>query len=106
MRLDNNDLTGWNFANQNLTNAKFYYDSFGSTLTNANFSGAIVKGADFSGTTYRLYRQPTLQHRQLRQRRSDGHWTWRNDLTGWNFANQNLTNANFGYSTQLGAPSS
>ena len=70
--LGGNDLTGWNFANQNLTNANLC----GSTLTNANFTRRDrQRGKLQRHDLPRLYRQPTLQHRQLRQRRSDGYWT-------------------------------
>jgi len=39
----NTEISGWNFAGQNLSNAEF----FGSTLTGANLTGAQVRGANF-----------------------------------------------------------
>jgi uncharacterized protein YjbI with pentapeptide repeats len=93
-----NNLTGWNFANQNLTNASFFSrEAYGtSVLTNATFRGAIVKGANFSGTTYygftasQLYSTASYSSGDLTGIVLDG-----NKMTGWNFANQNLSNAQF-----------
>ena len=41
------NLTGWNFAGQNLTNAFFASGGLVATLTNANFSQANLRNADF-----------------------------------------------------------
>ena len=105
--LEQDDLTGWNFANQNLTsaglegstltnvnftnanltNANLYGYYVASILTNANFSGAIVKGANFSGTTSsgftasQLYSTASYTNGDL-----TGIVLEANDLTGWNFA--------------------
>ncbi len=71
-----NDLTGWNFSGQNLTNASLYASTLtnanlsganltnatlaSSTLTNANLSGAVVTGASFDDTTSRGFTQAQL----------------------------------------------
>jgi uncharacterized protein YjbI with pentapeptide repeats len=93
------DLSGWNFAHQNLTNAGFK----GSKLTNADFTGAIVNSADFSwwgfdGTLSagQLYSTASYASHNL----SGIRLAYKN-LDDWNFANQNLTNAKFN-STILG----
>ena len=43
-----NDLTGWNFAGQNLDQR---LTSANATLTGADFTGAEVRGASFYSTT-------------------------------------------------------
>ncbi len=107
--LDGNNLTGWNFAGQNLTNARFN----GSTLTGADLTGAIVVGATFSGTTSRgftaaqLYSTASYQNHDLSGIGFGGieigFADYIDDLTGWDFSGQNLTNAYFIYSTLDGA---
>jgi uncharacterized protein YjbI with pentapeptide repeats len=91
------DLSGWNFAHQNLTNASFR----GSNLTNADLAGAIVNGTDFSNglvyggfggaiTAAQLYSTASYSSNNLSGIKLVG-----NVLVGWNFASQNLTSANF-----------
>jgi len=129
--LGGNDLTGWNFANQNLTGARFP----GATLENANLAGATLTGAYFYRATLananlaganltraqfglavltnadftdaqvtetafgwgleisppigfaagQLYSTASYKARDLH-----GIWLEETDLTGWNFASQNL----------------
>jgi len=93
IQLPYNDLTAWNFANQNLTGASFQE----ATLTNADFTDAIVRSARFSsrqGTagiaSAQLYSTASYKARDLH-----GICLQSNDLTAWNFANQNLTSASF-----------
>ena len=87
-----NDLSGWDFQEQNLTNADFN----SSTLTNANLTGAVVTGAnfeftiDYGFTAAQLYSTQSYQAKNL-----SGIRLAFNDLTGWDFHEQNLTNANF-----------
>ena len=103
-------LTGWSFANQNLTGAYFpgsfltntdftnanltNANLYESSLTNSNFTGAIVKGADLSYATdftaTQLASTASYTHDDL-----SGIKLSNLDLTGWNFANQNLAGANF-----------
>ncbi|MFO0915316.1 MAG: pentapeptide repeat-containing protein [Pirellulales bacterium] len=98
IRLWGNDLSGWDFANQKLTDADF----FTSTLTNAKLAGAIVTGADFSRSLRRegtgitqsqLYSTASYQLSDLRGIRLSNI-----DLTGWDFSQQGLSNASFKYS--------
>jgi uncharacterized protein YjbI with pentapeptide repeats len=91
------NLSGWNFANQNLTSASFFSfsasNSFGSNLTGATFTGAIVKGAVFDLTNLtanQLYSTASFANGDLTGISLGG-----DDVTGWNFANQNLTQAKF-----------
>jgi uncharacterized protein YjbI with pentapeptide repeats len=84
------DLTGWDFAGQNLTRAAFG----GSTLTGSDFTGAIVVGANFERadgfTEEQLYSTASYQQKDLR-----GFSVSHNDVSGWDFRGQNLTNADF-----------
>ena len=95
-----NDLTGWSFAGQNLTGAGFRY----STLTGADFTGAEIRGAGFYSTTdsgftaAQLYSTASHQAGNLSGIVLDS-----NDLTGWDFAGQNLADASFQYATLTGA---
>ena len=79
-----NDLAGWNFSGQNLSNARL-----GSTLTDARFDGAVVTGALLRGFTFsQLASTACYQARNLQ-----GVYLSDKDLTGWNLSGQNLTNA-------------
>ena len=94
------DLAGWNFANQNLTGANFS----NATLTGADFTGAVVQRADLQDTTSRgfvaaqLYSTASYDVKNLA-----GIRLYYNDMTGWNFANQNLTGAGLWGTTLAGA---
>jgi uncharacterized protein YjbI with pentapeptide repeats len=93
VNLGYNDLTGANFAGFNLTNATFF-----GGLTDADFSGADVRGARLSGLAAdQLYSTASYQAHDLTGVRLD-----QTQLDGWNFAGQNLTNANFYYSSLVG----
>ncbi len=94
IRIEQYDLSGWNFSHQDLSGADLR-----SNLTGANFKGAIVRGADFSGDTsygifgsvisaLQLYSTASYSDHDLRGIKLDA-----NDLTNWNFAGQNLSNA-------------
>jgi uncharacterized protein YjbI with pentapeptide repeats len=93
-------LAGASFRNAKLNNVSFY----GAWLTNADFSGADIRGAQFGifrwysvpggpfGTTIslaQLYSTASYQARDLTGINLSG------DLSGGNFAGQNLTNAGF-----------
>jgi uncharacterized protein YjbI with pentapeptide repeats len=102
--LRQHDLAGWNFSGQNLAGASFRL----ATLTNVDFTGAVVAMADFGGTTSsgftkeQLYSSASYQTKDLHGIKfggSDGGYAWGNDLTGWNFGAQNLTMANFEFSS-------
>ncbi len=98
--LGSNNLSGWDFAGKNLTDASFG----GATLTAADLSGAVVTGANFIWTTDRgftaaqLYSTASYQSGDL-----SGIGLARNDLSGWDFAGKNLTDASFRYSTLTAA---
>lgn len=89
IRLEGNNLTGWNFRKQDLSAADFRF----ATLVDADFTGAIVTGAKFYGagfTANQLYSTASYRVKDLR-----GIGFGVNDLTGWNFREQDLTGANF-----------
>ena len=101
------NLSAWNFAGQNLTNAELgsanltsgtfananltKADFTNGTLTNASFAGAVVIGANFSSTSLtsaQLYSTASYQANNLQ-----GIFLESDDLTGWNFTGKDLTNA-------------
>ena len=92
--LSNASLTYANLSsailtNANLTGAGLQY----ATLTQADFTGAVVAGANFSYTALtssQLYSTASYQAKDLR-----GIGLSNNNMTGWNFAAQNLTGATF-----------
>ena len=110
------DLAHGDLAGQDLTNANLFLTSLesanlsGAVLANAkltqsnlfqtNFTGAVVTGADFSYNgsccfiKEQLYSTASYKNHDLAEI-----GLWGNDLTGWNFAGQNLTNARFDCST-------
>ena len=91
------DLTGWDFSGQDLTNGGFA----SCWLTDVDMSGAIVTGATLipAGaehfTKEQLYSTASYQAKNLR--RVDLSF---NDVTGWDFSGQDLTNGGF-YATTL-----
>jgi len=93
------DVSRWDFAGKNLTGAGFSGD-----LTDADFNGAIVTGAGFGDTTdnglttAQLYSTASYQSGDL-----SGIGLRNNDLSGWNFAGKNLTDAYFFFTTLTGA---
>jgi len=87
IRLDENDLTNWDFSGQNLQRASFA----SSTLTGASFEGADVRFTDFSSSTLtgpQLYSTKSYQQR---------------DLRGIGLANRNLSYAYFYGQSMIGA---
>jgi uncharacterized protein YjbI with pentapeptide repeats len=98
------DLTGWNFAGQNLTDANFS----GATLSGADFTGAEVRGANFYKYSYlpsgtgvtvaQLYSTVSYRAHNLSRINLSG-----NDLSSGDFAGQNLTNAYFTLANLTGA---
>jgi len=106
-------VAGWNFAGQNLENASFSGAGVGNAdfsqanLTAVTFEGAslvgtdltdaVVTGASFANTTLshgftkeQLYSTASYKSGDLR-----GISLRENPMTGWNFAGQNLENADF-----------
>ena len=103
-----NNLYGWNFAGQNLTNAIF----FGATLTNADFTGANVRGASFDireffspnpvyGTGLTLAQLSSTASYQAHD--LSGVSLAGSNLAGSNFAGLNFTNADLGGTNLMGA---
>jgi uncharacterized protein YjbI with pentapeptide repeats len=99
IELGGNDLSGWDFRGQNLSNASFFGWAGnavyrGSTLANADFTDAIIDGTEFDGTTahgftaQQLYSTRSYQLGDLRKVRLSN-----NDLSEWDFSNQELTGA-------------
>jgi uncharacterized protein YjbI with pentapeptide repeats len=115
INLDNNKLPGWNFAGQNLTDANFYVatlmgadfskaslsnaDFRYAELTDADFTDAEVRGAMFGSaiTLAQLYSTASYSAHDLTGIGVSG------DLSGANFARQNLMNADFGAAMLSGA---
>jgi uncharacterized protein YjbI with pentapeptide repeats len=95
-----NNLSDGNFVGQNLTNV--FFD--GATLTGADFADSLVRGAIFSSTTGDGFTAPQLYSTASYR----SHDLTRivlgfNDLSGWNFVGQNLTDADFYLATLSGA---
>lgn len=99
-------LSGMNFAGQNLTNANFEL----SFLEDVDLSGAIIKGANFTSVNdlgnnpgrifvaEQLYGTKSYQDKDLA-----GIKLGNNQLSGWNFSGQNLENSVFSNSDLSGA---
>src|SRR5688572_30332307 len=91
------DLTGARFGSSNLTSA----DLTLATLMDAVLTGAVVTGANFSGTTSRgftkeqLYSTASYQAKNLQSVTFSADFDFfpLDNLTGWDFAGQNLTGA-------------
>ena len=82
----NSILTGANFSGANLTNASFDYTS---SLTGAVFTNATITGAGFwraHPTATQIYSTTNYQAHNLQ-----GILFGDNNLSGWNFVDQNLT---------------
>lgn len=90
--LDQNDLSSWNFAHMDITDASFS----GATLTNSDFTDATIAGANFSGTTDSGFTQAQFESTASYV---SGELAWvslsANDLSSWNFAGKNLAGADF-----------
>jgi len=92
IELDHNDLSGWNLARQNLTGGDFRL----ATLTDTDFSGAVIRGAYFAYTTRGGFTAAQLYSTASYQSGNLGAIVLGdNDLSGWDFAEKNLTNAAF-----------
>ncbi len=89
----NNDLTGWSFAGQNLTGAGFeiLYTDRRRLHRRSEIRGAGFYSTTDSGfTAAQLYSTASHQAGNLSGIVLDS-----NDLTGWDFAGQNLADAQF-----------
>jgi uncharacterized protein YjbI with pentapeptide repeats len=82
------NVSNWNFSGQNLTNAVFF-----GTATGANFTNAEIKGAALTPTGFtkeQLYSTASYKNHVLA-----GIEMSYSDCSGWNFADQDITNARF-----------
>lgn len=95
--LGRNDLSGWDFSGQDLTRAYLAE----SNLTGADFTGANVTRAIFERaigfTPEQLYSTASYQQKDLRSF-SVSHV----DVSGWDFSEQNLQNADFDDAIYIG----
>ena len=97
MDLAFNDLGGWNFRGQDLSNASLD----GSVLTNTDLTGAVIRQAILSGATINGFTKEQLYSTaSYRAKDLTGVWLRDNDLGGWQFDGQNVTNAQFIGSTE------
>jgi len=96
-----NNLAGWNFAEQDLTGADFGYIA---DLAGADLTDAIIKRARFYDTTRFGFTQEQLYSTaSYKAKDLEAITMGCNDMTGWNFAGQNLAGAYFGDDTLVGA---
>ncbi len=87
-----NDLSGWDFSAQDLTDAQFSF----TTLAGANFQDAIVRGASLYNTTAAGFTAAALYATKSYQDHDLGAIDLsRNDLTGWDLAGQDLEHVAF-----------
>lgn len=120
-----NNMTGWDFSNQdlsqarlstsfdvggtsNLTNANFSNANLttaslaGADVTGASFADAVIRGAGFAGlrgfTANQLYSTASYQSRDL-----SGVSFSNTHLRGFDFSNQNLASAIFGFANLTNA---
>jgi uncharacterized protein YjbI with pentapeptide repeats len=94
VNLDSINMTGWNFAGQDLTDA-----SLCATLTGADFTGATVVGARlYPVTQQQLASTASYQAHDLRRINLTD-----NTLTGWDLSEQDLTGANLTNTRLTGA---
>ena len=93
IKLSYNYLSNWDFHEQNLTNADFS----GAVLSSVVFIDANIQGASFYNTTSLGFTQAQLQSTASFQAKdlSGINLGFTNDLSGWDFHDQNLTNAIF-----------
>src|SRR5262249_15485755 len=109
--LSGNNLSGWSFAGQNLSGANLHH----ALLTNADFSGAVVREANFGIQAHygaggislaQLYSTASYQAHDLTGiilavSEPDNPGVY--NLSGADFTGQNLTAASFNYATLTGA---
>jgi len=87
-----NDLSNWSFAGKYLTDVDFSH----STLANLNLADATISGVAFRDTTARGFTEAILRSTaSYRSRQMEGINLLANDLRGWDFRGQDLTDATF-----------
>jgi len=98
--LKSNDLSSWDFSEQNLTSASF----LGAMLTNANFENAKINNADFlSAVSNGFTKEQLYSTKSYKDKDLSGVVLVSNNLSGWNFSEQNLTWAQFSSATLTNA---
>ena len=111
IRLQSNDLSGWDLSGQFLRKADFNFANattadfsqadltgarlMDTTLLDADLSNAIIKDALLNGTTALGFTKEQLYSSQLSHEGPGATGLRRNDLSGWDFSGQNLTGASF-----------
>ena len=105
-QLDHRDLTFANLRQLDLTGGTFEQSNLArawlaaATLTEVNLTGAVVTGTDLGETTALGFTQAQLDATASFQAKElVGIGLASNDLTGWDFPGQNLTNASLWSST-------
>ncbi|MFO0911803.1 MAG: pentapeptide repeat-containing protein [Pirellulales bacterium] len=110
IKLGENNLDGWDFHDQNLANADFGSSTLANAnlaganltnaalsvrgLTNANLTGAVVTGASFDFATSVGFTAAQLYSTQSYAAKNlSGIRLGDNNLSGWDFHEQNLVNA-------------
>ena len=108
-RFDGAILTDANFTGANLTSASFHslrlyegtFTEFTATLTGADFTDAIIKGANFWNTVSRGFTESQLKStNSYKEKDLSGIKLSDNNMSGWDFSGQNLNSADF-YRTTL-----
>ena len=98
--LTDNDLTGWDFSQQNLNHTRFSR----STLASAVFLNASIQNARLDDVTSRGFQKEQLYATaSYRAGNLQGIELSRNDLANWDFSQQDLTGANLSNSNLTGA---
>ena len=98
--LADNDLTGWDFSQQNLSHADFRRAAPPTRF----YSGASVRDAQFDDVTSKGFRKEQLYSTASYQERNlHGIGLNNNDLVNWDFSRQDLTGASMSDSVLISA---
>ena len=95
-----NNLQGWSLRGQDLTNARFG----SSRLADADFTDAVIAGVDFGSTTSNGFTKEQFYTTvSYRERNLHGINLAFNDLSGWDFHGQDLSQVTLGTTRITGA---
>jgi uncharacterized protein YjbI with pentapeptide repeats len=97
---DENNLTGWDFSSQDLSQTRYYGTLLaGVDFTGATITGAVLQDATSNGfTSAQFYSTASYQNHNLHSVRLNY-----SDLTGWDFSGQDLTGASLQSATLTNA---